>query len=77
MFDQRRYLGRFQRQFFRVLSPVTAIAIAWILRHTAGIQPVVGTMNVTHLNEICEASGIRLTRKEWYDIYISAGNKLP
>jgi len=56
---------------------VTAIAIAWLLRHPAGIQPVVGTMNVTHLNEICQASGIRLTRKEWYDIYVSAGNKLP
>lgn len=55
----------------------SAIATAWILRHPARIQPVVGTMNVKRLKDICQASGIRLTRPEWYDIYKAAGNKLP
>lgn len=54
-----------------------AIAIAWILRHPAGIQPVVGTTNAERLKSVCKASKIRLSRKEWYDLYLSAGNKLP
>lgn len=55
----------------------TAIAIAWILRHPAGIQAVVGTTNSARLKEICKASQVTLTRQEWYEIYLAAGNKLP
>lgn len=55
----------------------TAIAIAWILRHPARIQPVVGTTNVIHLKELCEAPNVELTRQEWYEIYTAAGNTLP
>lgn len=55
----------------------SAIAIAWILRHPAKIQPIVGTMNASRLIEICKASDICLSRPEWYDIYKAAGNKLP
>lgn len=55
----------------------TAIAIAWILRHPAKIQPIVGTTNAGRLKEICKASQINLTRPEWYDIYKAAGNTLP
>ncbi|AAK81309.1 putative oxidoreductase [Clostridium acetobutylicum] len=55
----------------------TAIAIAWLLRHPAKMQPIVGTTNVNRLKDICKASDIELTRKEWYEIYRAAGNKLP
>lgn len=55
----------------------TAIVIAWILRHPAKIQPIVGTTNAGRLKEICKASQINLTRPEWYDIYKAAGNTLP
>ncbi|MGC9140382.1 aldo/keto reductase [Athalassotoga sp.] len=57
--------------------PKSAIPIAWILRHPAKIQPIVGTTNPKHLKEICQASNVNLTRKEWYDLYKAAGNKLP
>ena len=57
--------------------PNTAIAIAWILRHPAKIQPIVGTTNTDRLKDICKASNIELTRQEWYEIYRAAGNKLP
>ena len=57
--------------------PNTAIAIAWILRHPAGIQPIVGTTKPWRLQDICQASNINLTREEWYEIYRAAGNKLP
>lgn len=55
----------------------TAIAIAWILRHPAKIQVLVGTMNQEHLKEICKASQIILTKKEWYELYQAAGYILP
>lgn len=55
----------------------SAVAIAWILRHPANIQPVVGTMNPERLKGIVKASEIELSRKEWYEIYHAAGNKLP
>ncbi|MFG6150124.1 aldo/keto reductase [Halobacillus sp. B23F22_1] len=55
----------------------TAIATAWILRHPANIQPVVGTMNPQRLKDIAETSHIELTRQEWYELYRAAGNELP
>lgn len=55
----------------------TAIATAWILRHPANIQVIVGSMNENRLKDICTSSNITLTREEWYDIYKAAGNKLP
>jgi predicted oxidoreductase len=57
--------------------PNTAIVVAWILRHPAKMQPIVGTTNYKRLKEICKASQITLTREEWYSIYRAAGNKLP
>lgn len=54
-----------------------AIAIAWILRHPANIEVVVGTMNSEHLKELCKACSVHLNRKEWYDLYQAAGNELP
>jgi len=55
----------------------TAIAIAWILRHPAHMQPIVGTTNPTRVKDICKASDITLSRQDWYEIYRAAGNKLP
>ena len=55
----------------------TAIAIAWILRHPAKMQPIVGTTNAARLKDICRASEVKLTRTEWYELYLAAGNKLP
>jgi predicted oxidoreductase len=57
--------------------PNTAIAIAWILRHPAKIQPIVGTTNAARLKDICKASTIELTRQEWYEIYRAVGNVVP
>jgi predicted oxidoreductase len=57
--------------------PNTAIAIAWILRHPARMQPIVGTTNSGRLKDICKASEVTLTRSEWYELYLAAGNKLP
>lgn len=55
----------------------TTIAIAWLLRHPAHMQPVTGTMNVGRLLDCIKATEITLTREEWYAIYRAAGNMLP
>ena len=58
------------------VTPST-IAISWILRYPAKMQAVVGTKNPKHLIEASQATNFNLTRKEWYEIYIAAGNDLP
>ena len=58
------------------VSNVT-IATAWILRHPAKMQVVVGTMNEGRLRDIAKASNVALTREEWYEIYIASGHILP
>lgn len=55
----------------------TTIAIAWLLRHPAKMQPVTGTMNSGRLADCVKAAEITLTRTEWYEIYRAAGNVLP
>lgn len=55
----------------------TTIAMAWLLRHPAHMQPVTGTMNPERLKDCIKAADIRLTREEWYAIYLAAGNILP
>lgn len=55
----------------------TTIAIAWILRHPAKMQPITGTTNLTRLVDCLKGSEIQITRDEWYEIYRAAGNKLP
>ena len=57
--------------------PPSAIAIAWILRHPAKILPLAGTTKPDRLKDICKASSVTLSRKEWYNLYQSAGNNLP
>ena len=55
----------------------SAVVIAWMLRHPAKMQPIIGTKNKTRVAAICKASDINMTRAEWYDIYTAAGNELP
>ncbi|KRM37473.1 aldo keto reductase 2 family oxidoreductase [Lactobacillus hamsteri DSM 5661 = JCM 6256] len=54
-----------------------AIAGAWILRYPAQIQVLVGAMNPDHIEDAAKAGEITLTKQEWYDIYLAAGNDLP
>ncbi|WP_072524104.1 aldo/keto reductase [Clostridium sp. Marseille-P3244] len=55
----------------------TTIAMAWILRHPARMQPITGTMRIERLKECVKAAEITLTRDEWYALYTAAGNALP
>ncbi|RRK10314.1 aldo/keto reductase [Lactiplantibacillus garii] len=54
-----------------------AIATAWIVRHPANMQVILGSMNPQHLSESIAGTDVHLTRQEWYDVYFAAGNDLP
>ena len=55
----------------------STVAAAWILRHPAQMQTIVGTMNFYRMLEIARAAEISLSREEWYRLYLSSGHILP
>ena len=55
----------------------TAVAIAWILRHPAKMQAIIGTMNPDHIKDACDASKVKLSHHDWYALYLAAGKYLP
>lgn len=57
--------------------PPAAIAVAWITRHPAHMQVVLGTTSVEHLHESAAGSDVPLTREEWYRLFTAAGHILP
>ena len=55
----------------------SAVAIAWILRYPHKIQAVIGTTQAKRVQEMALSTEVKLSRKEWYEIYQAAGNTLP
>lgn len=55
----------------------TAIATAWITRHPANIQVVLGTTKPDRVREAAAGSDVHLTREQWYRIFRAAGHTLP
>lgn len=55
----------------------TAVAIAWILRHPAHMQAIIGTMNPAHIRDICAACDVTLSHHDWYALYLASGKFLP
>lgn len=55
-----------------------AIVLAFLTRHPAKIQPVIGTTNLERIKACCEVEKVSLTREHWYGLYVSArGQRLP
>lgn len=54
-----------------------AVAIAWILRHPAKMQAIIGSMNPEHIKDACAASDVKLSHHDWYELYLAAGKFLP
>lgn len=55
-----------------------AILLAWLMKHPAGIQPVIGTKNPDRIRACAGAELVELTREEWYALYVSSrGRALP
>jgi predicted oxidoreductase len=57
---------------------VTAVALAWLLRHPAGIIPVVGTNNLDRIATVADAARVRMDRQTWFELYTAAlGHEVP
>lgn len=54
-----------------------AIATAWITRHPAGMQVVLGTTTPQRVREAAMGADLELTRPEWYELFRTAGHLLP
>ena len=55
----------------------TGIAVAWITRHPADMQVVLGTTKPSRVAESAAGSEVPLTRAEWYALFQAAGHTLP
>ena len=56
----------------------TAVALAWLIRHPAGIVPIIGSTNPEHIRDATKAADLRLSREEWYRLMeAAAGKQLP
>jgi len=55
-----------------------AIQLAWLLKHPAGIQPVLGTAKPERLRACAKALDVSLTREQWYALFAAArGMQMP
>ena len=54
-----------------------SVAIAWILRHPAKMQAIIGTMNPEHIKDTCDAVKVNLSHHDWYELYLASGKYLP
>jgi len=58
--------------------PRESLVLAWLMQHPAGIQPVIGSTHPDRIRACGAAAQVRLSRAEWYQLYITArGNNLP
>lgn len=55
----------------------TGLAIAWLQRHPAKMQTILGTTSPDRVKQVADACKISLSRPHWYEIYRAAGNILP
>ncbi|PLL12890.1 oxidoreductase [Tabrizicola sp. TH137] len=56
----------------------SAVAVAWLLAHPAGIMPVMGTNSLDRIRRLSEALSVTLTREDWFDLYSEAeGREVP
>ncbi|WP_407357928.1 aldo/keto reductase [Microbacterium sp. LTA6] len=58
------------------VTPI-AIATAWITRHPANMQVVLGTTTPERVRDAAAGADITLTRPEWYELFRAAGHLLP
>jgi len=55
-----------------------AVVLAWLLRHPAGIRPVIGTTDPIRIRACAEAESVELSGDDWYRLWVAArGRPLP
>jgi predicted oxidoreductase len=56
----------------------SAVAVAWLLAHPAGILPVMGTNDLGRIARLSDACKVEISRQDWFDLYTAAnGYEVP
>jgi predicted oxidoreductase len=56
----------------------TVVALAWLLKHPAGIIPILGSTRPERIREALQALRVSLSREQWYRLLeVSYGRRLP
>lgn len=55
-----------------------AVVLAWLMKHPAGIVPVVGSSNPDRIASYADLDSVSLSREQFYELYVAArGRPLP
>ncbi|MDN4475874.1 aldo/keto reductase [Demequina sp. SYSU T00192] len=57
--------------------PAEAIAVAWLTRHPAQMQVVLGTTTPSRVEAAAKGADVHLARSEWYEMFRAAGHTVP
>lgn len=56
----------------------SAVAVAWLLAHPAGIMPVMGTNTLSRIATLSDALKVDMPRDRWFQLYTAAlGHEVP
>jgi len=56
----------------------SALALAWLLAHPAGIVPIVGTNALSRIERLNECFSVRMDRETWFELYeLALGHEVP
>ena len=73
--DVQEILGELSQKYD---ATRTQIALAWLLTHSSGIVPVVGSNNPAHIFEAAQRNDLRLEREDWYRLWTASwGRNVP
>ena len=54
-----------------------AMSVAWILRHPSRMQPIAGTTNPERLKNLAKACDVKISREDFYALYLANNGQLP
>jgi predicted oxidoreductase len=76
--DDKKTIQLLQQMAEKYNTSNLAIALAWLFKLPAAIQPIIGTTNVGRIGACKDATEINLSREDWYNLWITArGEKIP
>ena len=56
----------------------TAVAIAWLMHHPAGVMPVMGSNRLDRIARFADAARVLMDRQTWYELYeLANGHEVP
>ena len=57
------------------VSSIDKIILSWLLKHPAGIIPIIGTGKIERVSAAIEAMKVELSLEQWYKIYTASTGK--